>query len=112
MFHIQKEKTQKTFCSPLSLLFLLWIFQFKRKHDNFLRGPSNDYILPTDYRGVLATTLCDKICQLLATCWWVFQGTLFSSTNKTDHHNITEILLKVALNTITQTKSIDFVKED
>jgi hypothetical protein len=27
-----------------------------------------------------------------------------SSTNKTDHHNITEILLKVALNTITQTK--------
>ena len=26
-----------------------------------------------------------------------------SSTNKTDRHNITEILLKVALNTITQT---------
>jgi hypothetical protein len=26
-----------------------------------------------------------------------------SSTNKTDHHNITEILLKVALNTITLT---------
>ena len=27
-----------------------------------------------------------------------------SSTNKTDRHNITEILLKVALNTIKQTK--------
>jgi len=27
-----------------------------------------------------------------------------SSTNKTDHHDITEILLKVALNTIKQTK--------
>jgi hypothetical protein len=26
-----------------------------------------------------------------------------SSTNKTDHHNITETLLKVALNTIKQT---------
>jgi hypothetical protein len=26
----------------------------------------------------------------------------FSSTNKTDHHDITEILLKVALNTITK----------
>jgi hypothetical protein len=26
-----------------------------------------------------------------------------SSTNKTDHHDITEILLKVALNTIKQT---------
>jgi hypothetical protein len=29
-----------------------------------------------------------------------------SSTNKTDRHDITEILLKVALNTISQTKSI------
>ena len=31
-------------------------------------------------------------------------GTLVSSTNKTDHHDITEILLNVALNTINQTK--------
>ena len=31
-------------------------------------------------------------------------GTLVFSTNKTDHHDITEILLKVALNTINQTK--------
>jgi hypothetical protein len=30
--------------------------------------------------------------------------TLVSSTNKTDHHNITEILLKVAINTITITQ--------
>ena len=30
-------------------------------------------------------------------------GTLFSSTNKTDYHNIPEILLNVALNTITLT---------
>jgi hypothetical protein len=30
-----------------------------------------------------------------------FLWALVSSTNKTDHHNITEILLKVALNTIT-----------
>jgi hypothetical protein len=28
---------------------------------------------------------------------------VISSTNKTDHHDITEILLKVALNTITLT---------
>jgi hypothetical protein len=28
-------------------------------------------------------------------------GTPVSSTNKTDHHNVTKILLKVALNTIT-----------
>jgi hypothetical protein len=30
-----------------------------------------------------------------------FSGTPVSSTNKTDHNDITEILLKVALNTIT-----------
>ena len=34
-----------------------------------------------------------------------------SSINKTDRYNITEILLKVALNTITQTlKNIDQIK--
>jgi len=32
---------------------------------------------------------------------WFSPGTPVSSTNKTDHHAITEILLKVALNTIT-----------
>jgi hypothetical protein len=34
---------------------------------------------------------------------WVFPGTLVSSTNKNDHHDITEICLKVALNNINQT---------
>ena len=33
---------------------------------------------------------------------WVFSGTLVSFTNKTDLNDIAEILLKVALNTITQ----------
>jgi hypothetical protein len=31
---------------------------------------------------------------------------LVFSTNKTDHHDITEILLKVALNTINQTNLV------
>jgi hypothetical protein len=51
-------------------------------------------------RGVLDTTLCDKVCQWLAKGQWFSSGPLVSSTNKTDHHDITEILLKVALNTI------------
>jgi hypothetical protein len=34
---------------------------------------------------------------------WFSLCTLVSSTNKTDNHDITEILLKVALNTITIT---------
>jgi hypothetical protein len=45
------------------------------------------------------TTLCDQVCQWLATGLWFSPSTPVSSTNKTDRHNITEILLKVALNT-------------
>jgi len=48
--------------------------------------------------GVLDTTLCDKVCQGLAPRSWFSS---VSSTNKTDRHDITEMLLKVALNTIT-----------
>jgi hypothetical protein len=48
------------------------------------------------------TTLYDKVCQWLATGQWFSPGPPVSSTNKTDHHDITEILLKVALNTIKQ----------
>ena len=40
----------------------------------------------------------------LATGQWFSSGTLVSSTNKTDIHDITEILFKVLLNTINQTK--------
>jgi len=52
------------------------------------------------WQGVLYTTLCDKVCQWLVTGRWFSQGTPVSSTNKTDCHNITEILLKMAWNTI------------
>ena len=38
-----------------------------------------------------------------ATGLWFSLGTLISSINKTDRHNIAEILLKVALNTISLT---------
>jgi hypothetical protein len=47
-------------------------------------------------------TLCNKVCQWLSTGQWFFLGTPVSSTNKTDRHDIAEILLKVALNTINQ----------
>jgi len=51
-------------------------------------------------RGVLDTTLCDKVCQCLAAGRWFSLGTPVSSTNKTYLHDITEMLLKVVLNTI------------
>ena len=34
-------------------------------------------------------TLCDKVCQWLATGWWFSPCTPVSSTNKTDRHDIT-----------------------
>ena len=49
------------------------------------------------------TTLCDNVCQWLATGRWFSLGSPVSSINKTDCHNIAEILLKVAFITIKQT---------
>jgi hypothetical protein len=57
-------------------------------------------IKPSSWRGVLDTTFCDKVCQ------WFSTGTLVSSTNKIDRHDITEILLKVALSTKTPSTQI------
>jgi len=44
--------------------------------------------------------ICDKVYQWFAAGQWFSP---VSSTNKTDRYDITEILLKVALNTINQT---------
>ena len=53
-----------------------------------------------------STTLCDKVSQWLGAGRWFFPGPPVSSTNKTDRHDITEILLKVALSTINPTNQI------
>jgi hypothetical protein len=47
-------------------------------------------------RGVFDTTVCDKVCRSDLQ----HDLSIVSSTNKNDHQDITEILLKVALNTI------------
>ena len=52
------------------------------------------------WRGVLDTILCDKVCYWVATGWGFPPGTPISFTNKTDIHDINELLLKVALTTI------------
>jgi hypothetical protein len=46
------------------------------------------------WRGVLDTTLCDKVCQCDS-------GTTVSFANYTDTPDITEIFLKVTLNSMT-----------
>jgi len=44
----------------------------------------------------------DKVYQLLAHDWWFSPGTKASATTNTGRHDIAQILLKVALNTINQ----------
>jgi hypothetical protein len=80
---------------PLSWSYSSWIY------DYLCWSPRTLRVLASFRRG---TTLCDKVCQWLSTGRWISSGTLVFSTNKTDRHDITEILLKVALNTIYQTK--------
>jgi hypothetical protein len=54
------------------------------------------------------TTLCDKVCLWLAAGRWFSPGPPVSS-NKTDRHDITAILLKVALSTTKQTNKHMFM---
>ena len=97
--------------------------------DLFWRGPSGSMSLVVglpnnSYKPITDTTwvrarLCklqkgctrlavasDKIYQLLAHGWWFSPGTLASSTPKTGRHDITEILLIVALKHQTSNQSI------
>ena len=53
-----------------------------------------------ELESCLATTLCDS---LLVSDRWISPGIPVSFTNKTDHCDITEIWLKVELNTINLT---------
>ena len=61
------------------------------------------------WRDALDATLRDKVCQWLTTGRWFSPGTPVSYTNKTDHYDIIEILLKVALNTIALTHYFSFI---
>jgi hypothetical protein len=51
------------------------------------------YHKSSKFSSVLDTTLCDTVHHWFTSLWFS-QGTLISSTNKTDHHDLTEILWK------------------
>ena len=61
---------------------------------------------PIDIKNGLHLTRIarDKVCQLPAQGRWFSAGTTASSTSKTDRRDMTEILLKVALNPIQTNK--------
>ena len=66
--------------------------------------PITTNVLSSNTIGARCTTLCDKVCHWLVTGRWFSPDTPVSSINKTDCHDMTEILLKVVLNTINQTR--------
>jgi hypothetical protein len=71
-----------------------WIYYFLC---NLCLSPLTLWVRIPLRRGVLDKTLCDKACQWLVTDRWLSPV----SSNKTDFHDITEILVKVALSTKT-----------
>ena len=56
---------------------------------------------PCSWRGVFDIISCDKVCQWLAAVRWFFPDTPVTSTHKSDRHDMNEISLNVALNTLT-----------
>ena len=74
-----------------------WIYNYL---SNQCLSPLTLWVQTPLRRGLLDTTLCDKVCHWLAAGLWFSPCTLVSFTNKTERHEIPEILLKVALSTI------------
>jgi hypothetical protein len=72
-------------------LYGSWIYNYLC---NQCLSPLQLWVWTRSWQSVLYATLCDKICQWLATGRWFSHGTPASSTNKIDRHDITEILLK------------------
>ena len=93
----------------LSWSYGSWIYNYLCNH---YLSPLKVWVRIPPRWGVLNTTLCDKVCQRLVAGRWFSPGTPVSSTNKTDHNDINEILLKVALNTKTQIHSIQLFMEE
>ena len=69
----------------------------------------NSWRYPTLHLYYLYDTHCIQlvsVVRLSATGQWFSAGTPASSTNKNDRHDVTEMLLKMALNTVTLTHKV------
>ena len=78
------------------MIVLSWIYSYIC---NWFLSPLTLWVQIPLGQCVLDTTLFDKVCHWLATDRWFSSDTPVSSSsaNETDHHDITGILLKVAL---------------
>jgi hypothetical protein len=90
-FLFQLQNIRKKFTSIFHLLLNYWV---KLLDPEFTEKTSvHQYIPGKPYH----------ICTLRHACWWFSPCNLVSSTNKIKLHDNTEILVKVALNTINLT---------
>ena len=94
---ISERKRHLTEASDKNAVGPSWSWSYRSWIYNYL---CNQWLSPltlcvriTLRRGVLDTTLCDKVCQWLAAVPWFSLGTPVGLINWTDHHDITEILL-------------------
>jgi hypothetical protein len=83
--------------------FITYCIEYISQWAGFTLSAYHHYRCEFEYLSwwcVIDATLCDRVCQWLAAGRWFSS---VSSTNKTDRHDITKIVLKVALNTINLT---------
>jgi len=100
---VQQTTAQKQFLGWLNIrVMFVKLDQLPVKQQNL----SSTILYKNLIRWIFLQEVEALKCSHFVTCLWFSPGTPVSSTNKTDCHNITEILLKVALNTINQTKPL------
>ena len=99
-------------CTKSQLVHDIYIRRGRRGRDHMVLKFTSTYVIGAYHHwfcgfdprsGLGVQQSCDEVCQWLAAGEWFSLGLPVSSNNKTDCHNITEILFKVALNTIKQT---------
>ena len=95
--------TRKLWYAPLYIKGLAWPWSYGMYNQCLLLSPLRLWVWHPLRQGVLDTTLCDKVCQLLATGWWFILDTSVSSTKRPDSLDIAKILLKVVIITMKPT---------
>jgi hypothetical protein len=97
--HINRNKISEYF--PWNIVISLYhLFTCGNKiSDNPAGAPLPPFTYMPLRLGVLDTALCNTVCQWLAAGSWFSSGTPVSSSNKSDIHDITETLMKVAFKT-------------
>ena len=88
------------------LIFGFWVFFWTGRRGRDHMEVFTVHLVPITTKVVSVNpihgdVICDQVCHWIVASYWFSLGTRVSSTKNTNRHNISEILFKVALNTIT-----------